>query len=1178
MAGHSCGRGLRVFKGATIVFYSAAACGPPGLSAMKAQQDYIRLAASDLSNHLACAHLTTLDLGVVRQERQEPQWSDPHAVVLRERGFAHEHAYLKLLADSGLCVRSLDGRNSEREAIDETAIAMKEGVDVIAQAALADGRWFGRADVLRRVEQPSALGGWSYEVYDCKLARETKGATMLQISLYSELLAQTQGRAPEYMYVVPPVENFVAETYRVSEFAAYYRLVKGRLEGVIGKSTSDLRTYPEPNPHCEVCRWWKECDARRRGDDHLSLVAGISKLQRKQLGLWQIGTVAKLAELPIPLQQRPEFGSKEGYERVREQARLQVEARVSGDAVFEMLEVQPERGLTRLPEPTAADIFFDLEGDPFVDGGGMEYLFGFANLDDRGRAVYHCRWCRTREEERDAFRWFVDFVMEEYARNPGMHVYHYAPYEPAALKRLMGRYATREDEVDRMLRAGLLVDLHSILKQSVRAGVEEYSLKTMEAFHDFRREVPLEEAAHARHLAEHRLELGRLLELEDEIHETITGYNRDDCLSTLSLRDWLEAQRGRLMQAGRQIPRPPLEEGAPPPMVDERQQRVQELVERLTEGLPVDARERNEAQAAEWLLANLLDWHRREDKADWWEFFRLRDLFAEDLLDEKAGLSGLQLLERVRVERKIPVDRYRFDLQDTNVRARDKVSYREQPIGRVEAMDLGERTVDIKKTRNSAEIHPPAVYTFERVDSDELADSLFRIGAWVADNGIDAKGRYRAARDLLLRRPPRLMDQQQGNLTRAGEDPLDTAKRIALSLSESVLAVQGPPGAGKTYTGARMICALLRQHKRVGVTATSHKVIRNLLDEVVRAAASEGPAGLICIQKVKERSEVEPRGIKEVEDNADALAGLSGGCVLGGTAWLWSRGEFADSVDVLFVDEAGQMSLANVVAVSQAARSVVLLGDPQQLEQPLKGSHPEGAEVSALEHMMAGAKTVRSDQGLFLPVTWRLHPEISGFTSEAFYEGRLESLPGLENQRIEGSPGLGSHGLRFVPVAHEGNSNSSLEEVECIAKMVTDLIANEVYWIDAKGKRSRIGWNDILIVAPYNAQVSNLAARLKQARVGTVDKFQGQEAPIVIYSLTTSSPEDAPRGMEFLYSLNRLNVATSRARALCIVVGSPRLLEPECRTPHQMRLANALCRYIELAQERAGQPLIVQGT
>jgi uncharacterized protein len=259
------------------------------------------------------------------------------------------------------------------------------------------------------------------------------------------------------------------------------------------------------------------------------------------------------------------------------------------------------------------------------------------------------------------------------------------------------------------------------------------------------------------------------------------------------------------------------------------------------------------------------------------------------------------------------------------------------------------------------------------------------------------------------------------------------------------------------------------------------------------------------------------------------------------------------------------MSLANVIAVSQAAKSVVLLGDPQQLNQPLKGSHPEGAEVSALEHLMAGSKTVRPDQGIFLPETRRLHPEICQFTSEVFYEGRLNSYPGLERQRIEGYPLLGSSGLRFVPVTHQGNSNSSREEVDRIAELVEGLVQNDVRWIDAGGRNQRLGWNDILIVAPYNAQVADISARLQNARVGTVDKFQGQEAPVVIYSLTTSSSEEAPRGMDFLYSLNRLNVATSRARAVCVVVGSPRLIEPECRTPHQMRLANALCRFIELS-------------
>lgn len=365
-----------------------------------------------------------------------------------------------------------------------------------------------------------------------------------------------------------------------------------------------------------------------------------------------------------------------------------------------------------------------------------------------------------------------------------------------------------------------------------------------------------------------------------------------------------------------------------------------------------------------------------------------------------------------------------------------------------------------------------------------------------------------------------------------------------------------------------MICELVREGKRVGITATSHKVISNLLREVVKTAAEEKLSNLKCVQKVKEedKPEQDVPHIQTTIDNKETLAAfLNGANVLAGTQWLWAQEDHFEAVDVLFVDEAGQMSLANVLVVSQAAKSLVLLGDPQQLEQPLRGSHPEGADVSALEHLLAGAKTIPPDKGLFLERTWRLHPKLTQFTSEVFYEGRLQSRDGLENQRIEGHRWLGESGLYYLPAEHQGNQNASQEEVEIIAGLVNSLTEPNVRWIDDKGNSRQLQLGDILVVAPYNTQVSDLSVRLPNARVGTVDKFQGQQAPVVIYSMTTSSPEDAPRGMEFLYSLNRLNVATSRAQAMVIVVASPRLLEPECHTPRQMQLANALCRYAELA-------------
>ncbi|MCB1013222.1 MAG: AAA family ATPase, partial [Microthrixaceae bacterium] len=489
--------------------------------------------------------------------------------------------------------------------------------------------------------------------------------------------------------------------------------------------------------------------------------------------------------------------------------------------------------------------------------------------------------------------------------------------------------------------------------------------------------------------------------------------------------------------------------------------------------------------------------------------------------------------------------------------------------GTVESIDVVGRTVEIKKNGAMADAHPSSVFVHRVIPAEEQAAALLRLGRWVADNGVDAAGAFRAARDLLLRRVPR-REASLGStpLVRHGESTLDAAKRVALELDRGVLAIQGPPGAGKTFTGARMICELVRAGKKVGITALSHKVIRNLLDEAVDAAEQQRLL-IRCTQKVKDKpAKWDGDPIREVGTNKAVVDQLASGeaQVGAGTSWLWAREEMFEAVDVLFVDEAGQMSLANVLAVSQAAKSVVLLGDPQQLEQPLQGSHPDGTEASALHHLLGDRKTIATDAGLFLPETWRLAPSICSFTSELFYEGRLRSREDLAGQLLEGPETLAGAGLLFAPVVHDGNSSSSREEVARVAEIWEHLTSGVVAWQDRKGRRRPIRAKDVLVVAPYNAQVGAIGERLPDARVGTVDKFQGQEAPVVIYSMATSTPDEAPRGMEFLYSLNRLNVATSRARCMCILVANPRLFEPECRTPRQMQLANAFCRYLELAR------------
>src|ERR1700726_298381 len=393
---------------------------------MKVESRQIRLAATDLSNHLACRHLTSLDLSVVRGERSAPDWRSPDLKVIQELGLRHEAAYLQSLREAGLSFVDLR-EISEKDPVKETLACMHRGLDVISQGSITFGRWFGRPDVLRKVQKKSRLGDWSYEVYDCKLARETKATTILQLALYSALLAEIQGEEPEFMYVVPARNEFKAEPYRFAESAAYYRYVKTRLEKVCDNGHGE-HTYPEPCQHCEVCRWFSECDAKRRADDHLSLVAGIRKQQRIQLEAWDTPTMARLAVLQLPLKEKPLHGSREGVERVREQARVQVQARTDHKPVYELLPVTEGTGFYNLPEPSQFDLFVDLEGDPFADEGGRQYLFGLLTTDEQNGHLYKKRWYLTAEHEKQGFEWLMDEIMRAWEAAPAMHVYHFGAY------------------------------------------------------------------------------------------------------------------------------------------------------------------------------------------------------------------------------------------------------------------------------------------------------------------------------------------------------------------------------------------------------------------------------------------------------------------------------------------------------------------------------------------------------------------------------------------------------------------------------------------------------------------------------------------------------------------------------------------------------------------------------
>ena len=540
---------------------------------MIVRSEQIRLSATDLSNHLACRHLTVLDLQVARGTRPAPGFSSPDLRVIQELGLRHEAAYLASLMDRGFSVADLRSFRNDETAAAETRTRMENGVDVIAQGTLAVGRWLGRPDLLRKVPKPSVFGDWSYEVYDCKLARETKATTILQLALYSDLLAAVQGQAPEFMYVVPPAIEFAAEAHRIADYAAYFRHVKARLEKSCDRGEAGP-TYPEPCAHCDVCRWYKECDATRRADDHLSLVAGISRLQRNQFVTWDAASVASLAVFPIPLKQKPLHGSRESHERVREQARVQVDGRVQ------------QQGCSRTARDCRKHWFLQIAGAfsrrhvrrPRRRSVRRQLwarvLVRFCRTREGQSLTYEKRWALTPEQEKLGFEWLVDEMIRRWKADPAMHVYHFGSYETSAFKRLMGAYTTREDEIDRMLRAKIFVDLHTIFKQAVRASVEEYSLKALESLTHFARRTPLTESRAAMRYVEHGLELGRADDVPDEFKLPLEGYNSEDCYSTAALREWLEAERQKLVDGGQIIPRPELGDGAPSEELDERQKKV----------------------------------------------------------------------------------------------------------------------------------------------------------------------------------------------------------------------------------------------------------------------------------------------------------------------------------------------------------------------------------------------------------------------------------------------------------------------------------------------------------------------------------------------------------------------------------------------------------------------------
>jgi predicted RecB family nuclease len=1070
---------------------------------MRIHADRLHLSPSDVTAFLACEHLTTLSLAHARGEIDRPEVENEQAELIFRKGLEHEHAYLESLRAQGLNVLEIPDPEGEYEAAAvATAEAIRAGeADVIYQGVLSSDNWRGVADFL--MKQPDG----TYEALDTKLARSAKPAYILQLLFYNERLARIQGREPDHIHVL--LGNGEQATFRPGEFAAYYRRVRSRLERFVADPPP---TEPYPVDHCFVCGFKPRCDAYWDSVDHLSRVAGVYRTQIEKLGDAGITTLAQLGRAPaepVPAGINPDSWAKN-----REQAELQLIARETGADTFRLLQPQPESGFALLPDPSPGDLFFDFEGNPFWDAdGSLEYLWGILDVDGNFEPLH----AHDHDTERIAFETFIDLVHERLARYPDLHVYHYAPYEITALKRLMGRYGTRERELDDLLRGEVFVDLYRVVRNGLRASRPGYGLKELEAFLDFERKAEVKDGAASIVIFEQWMQTR-----DDSLLRQIDEYNHEDCIATHLLRDWLLERRDEaLAQFGPFLP-PELKE--PKPIPEVKAVRAELRAQLL--------------DAGEELAAQLLDYHDRERKPVWWAYFDRIEMTPAELVEDAESIGRVELVSGPEPVKRSQAYVLTFPAQEHKIRLRQNVidPATREGAGEILAVDREARRLTLKRGPKLEGVPLPEglIPGISYLTRDQ-EDALMRLG-----RSLLAGDRRYPALESILRREPFDRPIQTSDL--------DEMKELVLSLDERHLVIQGPPGSGKTWTSGRLIAHLMANGKRVGVASTSHKAIHNLLDAVEDAAAELGLdyRGLKKASAGNPESQYANAHIESVESSGECVD-----CELAaGTAWLFAHPDHDSMFDCLFIDEAGQVSLADALAMGAAARNIVLVGDPQQLDQVIQGTHPFGSGHSVLRHLLGDEATVPPDRGLFLERTYRLHPDICTYISEEFYEGRLEPAP----VAAERTTPLGT-GLRYLAVEHDGHRQESPEEVAIVRAEVERLRA--------------AGIEDVVVVSPFNAQVNALQEALPGIRVGTVDKFQGQEADVVVYSMGSSSGEDVPRGLEFLLSRNRLNVAISRARCLAYLVASPKLLEVNCRSIPQMRLANALCRFVELAESDA---------
>mgnify|MGYP000111580609 CR=1 FL=1 len=1168
---------------------------------------------TDLVRYLESPFASWIDRFALEQPQlaPEPDGADPLMGLLAERGITHEDAQEQKFRDAGLNVVNVatmdassssqalsGGVSKQADAVELTKELLRSGVDVIAQATLVDNQFRGHADFLVKKAGASDLGDWHYEVWDTKLAQIAKPGFVLQLCCYADMLHAVQGCYAEHCVVA--LGNQTDEHIRLSDCIDYYGAVKQEFLKAQDGWSSEHK--PDPSRSSSHGKWSEHAQSLLEERDHLSLVATITRATIDKLeaaGITTRKALASIGELSIA------GVDTTALNRLSIQAQLQIESEgldrpayrvIPPDSIetadpiaedgIESVIAHQARGLEALPAHSDLDVFFDIEGFP-LEQGGLEYLWGVTYFDESGARCFSDWWAHDRFQEQVAFEQFIDWVYARWQQDPAMHIYHYASYETSACKRLMGRFGTRELELDALLRGDVFVDLYEVVRHSVQIGEPRYSIKNVEKLYRGKRDTDVGSGgdsvvvyeAWRQSRAASAISGGSTqaqndaLGMQGDTWQTssvlngIRDYNIDDCDSTQELVEWLRARQSDNGIAP--VQRVVAEEHIPSDAQTELTNLRDALLRTAAEHEQSETADKRKMGQLARNLAGFLEFHRREDKPAWWRLFDRMACTPQDLLDDPGALA---CCTRTDTEPFLPTPRarnkayeYRFD-QEQAYKGIGRRPYlhgalndKGYPVS-VTLVDPGQTIPDGKLVIQSKD-EPPADITLvanEFVPSKPIPGAIVSVVSAMNLTKLEPS----AIADFLSRSKPRIKGHDGGVIATGAtsEERLASTVAAVLNLDNSYLTIQGPPGTGKSYTGARIIAALCAQGKRVGISSNSHSAINNLLVKAAEHCLDVGvDATFIC---GKMTADIPSHLNIEQSANNKLASKCVPGVVIGTTAWGFSRNDLAGQFDVLLVDEAGQVATANLVAMSRSASNLVLLGDQMQLGQPVQGTHPADSGQSVLDYLLQDTPTVPADQGVFLATCYRMHPLINEFISSRIYEGKLKADKGTAARTILSKAGKDPHldlaaGISFVPVTHSGNTQDSEEEVEQIKRLSDQLIGR--VRTDSDGNEHTIELADMLFVAPYNLQVRRLEETLGTgARVGSVDKFQGQEAPIVFISLCTSNAADSPRGIDFLFDRNRLNVAVSRAQTLVVVVGHPELAITRVGSLDQLKKVNLL--------------------